>query len=115
MTELAINCLEIIAQHPDSDHRLLYTCALDAQEIGNRRIALRSLQYILGLAENSSEVAAKVPVILRSTIRLTMTEIENTRDARSHVENLCSLYERGILDFSDVFRWSGKANLSPQR
>jgi len=109
-----MNCLTVISQHPESDHRLLYTCALDAQEIGNKKIALKSLQYILGLAENSPDVASKLPVILRSTIRLTMTEIENTRDARSHVENLCNLYDRGKHRFSGVSGWDRKANMTLQ-
>jgi len=85
----------MIWEHPESDIRLLYTCALDAQEVGNGGMALKSMTYILRQAEGSSIVAPKMPVILRSMIRLTMKEIEGTRDARSLVESICGLYESG--------------------
>jgi hypothetical protein len=92
---LALTCLKSISENPDTDQKLLYACALDSQEVGNRKLALRTLQLVLDGLETFSYEASNAPVLLRCLIRLTMTEIEGTRDAKNNIESLCTLYEKG--------------------
>ena len=91
----AIDCLAKIAELSDLDHRFLYLCAIDAQDVGSRNIALRTLQFILARMDTVPSVISKLPVFLRVTMRLNMTETEDHKDSGASVEPLCTLYERG--------------------
>lgn len=45
-TDLAAECLRVISSS-SKDPTLLYACVLDAQQIGNRHLALAALQLVL--------------------------------------------------------------------
>jgi hypothetical protein len=91
----AIDCLARICEFESTDHRVLYACALDAQAVGSMKLALRAMQYILDRLEKTPAVAQKLPILIRCTIKMTMTEIEGTRGAQARVEIICGLYEKG--------------------
>ncbi|KAF8252313.1 SPO22-domain-containing protein [Wilcoxina mikolae CBS 423.85] len=87
--DLALSCLASIAENPSTDQQLLYACALDSQEVGNRKLALRTLKLVLDSLETfPPSEASKAPILLRCIIRLTMTEIEGASDAKNNIESL---------------------------
>ncbi|KAL7275567.1 sporulation-specific protein 22 [Rhizina undulata] len=92
--DLAQSCLKSLAECQDSDRRLLYACALDAQDIGNRKQALNALKMVLQKLDVIAPEIGHIPAILRCTIRLTMAEIECSKDGSANVESLCFLYEK---------------------
>lgn len=99
-----MSSLRRICGNEATDRRLLYACALDAQEIGNRKLALKALKEILHKFDTFPPESCHLPALLRSTLRLTMAEIEGSRDAQSSIEYLCTLYEYGMLYPALCFR-----------
>jgi hypothetical protein len=93
----ALSCLIKISSNPETDQQLLYACVLDSQSVGNKKFALQALHSVLDKLESLPEEAATNScILLRSAIRLTMSEIEASRDAKSSIESLCCLYERAL-------------------
>ena len=107
-TELAAECLQAISSSC-KDPTLLYACVLDAQQVGNRHLALAALQLVLekqGTFENQgcgSACAVHMPSLLRSTISLTSTVLDGSKhaegspEAEASVDKLCRFFEGGIL------------------
>lgn len=91
----AVSCLRGLSESIDPDRRLLYGCALDAQETGDRELALMALKLVLDQIGLVVPDVGHIPTILRCTIRLTMAEIEGSREPESSVESLCLLFEKG--------------------
>jgi hypothetical protein len=85
-----------LLENSATDRRLFYACALDAQEIGNRPLALKALNSILIDVETHPAEASRIPVIVRCTIRICLTMIEENRDTASYIELLCDSYEKGM-------------------
>lgn len=94
---IAVKCLRHLSESNDPDRRLLYGCALDAQETGNRELALVALGLVLDQIGLVTPDIGHIPTILRCAIRLTMAEIEGSREAEVTVESLCLLLEKGRL------------------
>lgn len=92
---VAVSCLRGLSESTDPDRRLLYGCALDAQETGDRELALMALKLVLDQISLVAPDVGHIPTILRCTIRLTMAEIEGSREPESSVESLCLLLEKG--------------------
>lgn len=90
-----MGCLQELSKSTDPDRRLLYGCALDAQETGNRELALMALKLVLDRIGLVAPDVGHIPTILRCTIRLTMAEIEGSRESESSIESLCLLLEKG--------------------
>jgi hypothetical protein len=94
---IAVKCLQHLSESSDPDRRLLYGCALDAQETGNRELALVALRLVLDQIGLVAPDIGHIPTILRCAIRLTMAEIEGSREAEATIESLCLLLEKGRL------------------
>ncbi|KAH0614706.1 uncharacterized protein H6S33_000342 [Morchella sextelata] len=92
--DLAVKCLQHLSESSDPDRRLLYGCALDAQETGNRELALVALRLVLDQIGLVAPDIGHIPTILRCAIRLTMAEIEGSREAEATIESLCLLLEK---------------------
>ncbi|KAI5800044.1 meiosis protein SPO22/ZIP4 like-domain-containing protein [Geopyxis carbonaria] len=92
--DLALACLLSICENPASDRFIIYACALDAQYVGNQKLALKSLETILEQVELYSVEICHIPCLFRSTIRLRMADIEANSNSISGVESLCKLYEQ---------------------
>lgn len=88
-----MSSLRSICESETHTKQLLYACALDAQEVGHRKVALMALRMILDNIEIQSY--EHLPALLRCTIKLTMTEIESTSYSATNVDSLCALYEKG--------------------
>lgn len=105
--DLAADCLRIISSS-SKDPTLLYACVLDAQQVGNRQLALAALQLVLekhnsldGRGTGSSTV--HLPSLLRSTISLTSAALDGSKnpqgspEAEASVDKLCKFFEGGML------------------
>ena len=107
-TDLAAECLRIISSS-SKDPTLLYACVLDAQQVGNRHLALAALQLVLeveGTFDNQStgpSCTVHMPSLLRSTISLTCAALDGSKhaegspEAEANVDKLCKFFEGGIL------------------
>jgi hypothetical protein len=108
--DLAAECLRVISSSSE-DPTLLYACVLDAQQVGNRHLALAALQLVLETQNtfesqsSGSTCTVHMPSLLRSTISLTSTvldgskHIEGSLEAEANVDKLCKFFEGGILFF----------------
>jgi len=109
--DLAADCLRIISSSSSKDPTLLYACVLDAQQVGNRLLALMALQLVLEeqfvLKNHSSAASSTVhlPSLLRSTISLTSAVLDGSKDtegspeAEANVGKLCKFFEGGKHSF----------------
>lgn len=102
--DLAAICLRSLCENPSTDHRLLYACAMDAQDIGNRKIALQTLERIVFTTmDTTPDEVCHVPSLLRCHIRLVVAEIEGKRNQAEReplIDGLCQIYERALQNAS---------------
>lgn len=107
--EFAADCLRVIASS-SKDPTLLYACVLDAQQVGNRPLALAALQLVVekqGTFEghSSASSALHLPSLLRITISLTAQDLDGSKhpegspEAEASVEKLCRFFEGGMSFF----------------
>lgn len=97
---LAAECLRVISSLSIKDTTLLYACVLDAQQVGNRSQAVAALQLVLDKDPDTSGNVVHLPSLLRVTIKLTSSLLDNSEDAEAavnldSVEKLCRLFESG--------------------
>ena len=98
--ELASECLSILSKRTDSDHNYLYACVLDAQQSGNRPIAVASFHALAELQPRG----LYLPALLRCTARLLAEELGNSSRALSEVTSeLVRVFETAASD-TKVFR-----------
>lgn len=71
---LASECLASLAKSIDKDRRHLYACVLEAQQSGNRAMAVAAFQALI---DRPSE-GVQLPALLRCTVRLLMEELETS-------------------------------------
>jgi len=99
--ELASECLEVVHQASSKDPSLLYACVLDAQEVGNKDMAIAALQLLLKKNQFNPPTTIHIPALLRCTIRLMITQLESKGASRTEhdtdytVTQLCKLFEGG--------------------
>lgn len=97
-TALAAECLRVVASPSTKDTNLLYACVLDAQQVGNRCQAVAALQLVLDKDPDTSGKTVHLPSLLRVTIKLTSSLLDNSEEADDsvnldNVEKLCRLFE----------------------
>jgi hypothetical protein len=101
--KLASECLEVVHKAPSKDPSLLYACVLDAQQVGDKDMALAALQLVLEKHQFNTPSTIYLPALLRCTIRLMNTRLESK--SSSHIDSdedhiidrLCKLFEGGAL------------------
>jgi hypothetical protein len=101
--ELASECLEVVHRAASKDPSLLYACVLDAQEVGDKDMAIAALQLLLEKYQFNPPSTIHIPALLRCTIRLMITRLESK--SASHIEpdtdyivpQLCKLFEGGEM------------------
>jgi len=99
--EMASKCLEVVHQAPSKDPSLLYACVLDAQEVGDKDMAIAALQLLLEKHQFNPPSTMHLPALLRCTIRLLISQVDSK--TVSHIEHdtdhivtqLCKLFEGG--------------------
>lgn len=97
---LAGECLESLVKHVDREPRYLYACVLEAQQSGNRMMAVAAFQALVDRPPNN----AQLPALFRCTARLLMEEVGDPSRAQAEVTNeLVQLFETASAN-TKVFR-----------
>ncbi|KAH0273154.1 SPO22-domain-containing protein, partial [Aureobasidium melanogenum] len=98
-TELATESLEGILKSSSKDtEKYLYACALEAQQMGDRKQFIATLNQILKLHERNSLNDARLAVLLRCIVGSIETELKNN-DMRldAGLTELCKVFEADLL------------------
>ncbi|KAK3064561.1 hypothetical protein LTS18_006048 [Coniosporium uncinatum] len=95
--ELAADCLEGICKQSSKDATLLYACALEAQQVGDRAQAVAALQKVLEKYDYGAPQGVHLPALLRCTARLLISELTPARGADEAVTGeICRLFEGAL-------------------
>ncbi|TVY21229.1 hypothetical protein LARI1_G000647 [Lachnellula arida] len=100
--ELAADSLHIISSFSKEDPTLLYACCLDAREVGNKATMLAALQLVLEKYDYGAPKIIHLPSLLRITIGLTESLLEESKEVEVPVEadviieKLCKLFEGAV-------------------
>ncbi|TVY43916.1 Sporulation-specific protein [Lachnellula subtilissima] len=100
--ELASESLYIISSSSKEDPTLLYACCLDAREFGNKATMLAALQLVLEKYDYGAPKNIHLPSLLRITIGLTeslldeLKDVEISVEADAIIEKLCKLFEGAV-------------------
>jgi len=95
--ELAADCLEAICKQSAKDATLLYACALEAQQVGDRAQAVAALQRVLEKYDYGAPQGVHLPALLRCTARLLINELTPARVADEAVTGeICRLFEGAL-------------------
>lgn len=87
---LASECLEALAKDSNKDQRYLYACVLEAQNSGNRRIAVAAFHALA----NQPSKGTHLPALLRCTAKLLMQELESlSRDLPEVTGEIVRVFE----------------------
>ena len=101
--QFASECLQIISAASPKDPTLLYACVLDAQQVGDKSQTLIALQLVLEKFGYGAPSTIHLPSLLRLTIGLTVTMIDESKvtegsiEADESVEKLCRIFEGGKM------------------
>ncbi|KAG9562955.1 SPO22-domain-containing protein, partial [Aureobasidium melanogenum] len=98
-TELATESLEGILKSSSKDtEKYLYACALEAQQMGDRKQFIATLNKILKLHEKNSLNDVRLAVLLRCIVGSIETELKNN-DTRldAGLTELCKVFEADLL------------------
>lgn len=98
--ELASACLGKVYEAATDDYTMLYACVIDAQQVGDRTLALAGLQLVLQKYEYNAPSAVNFPALLRCMIRFILSQLESGEpekdiDVPSAVDQLCRLFDGG--------------------
>lgn len=87
---LAGECLESLVKHVDREPRYLYACVLEAQQSGNRAMAVAAFQALVNQTPNG----VQLPALFRCTARLLMEEVGDQSQAKAEaIGELVHLFE----------------------
>ena len=97
--ELAAESLALISAASSIDLTLLHACVLDAQQVGCKVQTLAALQLVVEKTGYGAASSVHLPSLLRLTIGLTLTALEEIKEERElelSKEKLCKLFEGGM-------------------
>ena len=75
-SNLVYECLEAISKSSKKDATILYACVLEAQKIGQRDLAIATIQVVLNKYKYGAPPGIHVPALLRCTTRLLISTLE---------------------------------------
>jgi hypothetical protein len=99
--ETASQCLEAICSSSSDNPTLLYACCLHSIEGNNKKMTLAALQLVLEKFNYCPPTPVHLPSLLRITIGLTSSLLEQslgvteTSEAENLLDKLCKLFEGG--------------------
>lgn len=97
---LAGECLESLVKRVDREPRYLYACVLEAQQSGNRAMAVATFQALVNQPPNG----VQLPALFRCTARLLMEEVGDRSQAKAEATSeLVHLFETASAN-TKVFR-----------
>jgi hypothetical protein len=79
--QLAAECLGSLAKHVDKEPRYLYACVLEAQQSGNRAMAVAAFQVLVNQPPNG----VQLPTLLRCTVKLLVEELDTLNRPLSEI------------------------------
>lgn len=98
--QLAGECLESLVKNVDRESRYLYACVLEAQQSGNRAMAVAAFQALVNQPPNG----VQLPALFRCTARLLMEELGDQSQAKAEATSeLVHLFETASAN-TKVFR-----------
>ncbi|KAI9739411.1 MAG: hypothetical protein M1818_005099 [Claussenomyces sp. TS43310] len=113
--EVALEYLHLIYEASTDNPNLLYTCVLDAQEVGDKKITMDALQLVLQNCEYQAPSSVHLPALLRLTIRLATSVIETASsrseppDIRRQAQKLISRDDpNGTIFTANEIEWFSK-------
>lgn len=101
--DLASDCLEVVHRGSFKDSSLLYACVLDAQDVGDKKMALAALQLLLEKHQLNPPPTVHIPALLRCMIRLLNSQLDSkdksqVKVAHDHIAlQLSKLFEGGEI------------------
>lgn len=103
--DLASESLGKVYDVSSQDSTLLYACVMDAQDVGDKTMALQALQMVLEKYSHNVQSSVHIPALLRVTIRLSNSQLESPDkisedDSSQTVKGLCKLFEAGQLSLN---------------
>lgn len=102
--EMASECLGMLSKQAGSEHGYLYACVLDAQQSGNREMAVAAFHALTELQPRG----VYLPALLRCSARLLTEELGNSSRALKDVApELVRVLETAAAD-TKVFRQGSK-------
>ncbi|KFZ02357.1 hypothetical protein V500_00246 [Pseudogymnoascus sp. VKM F-4518 (FW-2643)] len=113
--ELASACLEKVYDAATDDPTILYACVIDAQQVGDRSLAIAALQLVLQKYEYNAPSSVNFPALLRCMIRLILSQLESVEpekdiDVPSAVDQLCKLFDGASTHAQRSSKQEGKDN-----
>ncbi|OBT69660.1 hypothetical protein VE03_00976 [Pseudogymnoascus sp. 23342-1-I1] len=113
--ELASACLNKVYEAATDDSTLLYACALDAQQVGDKALTIAALQLVFQKYEYNAPSSVNFPALVRCTIRLILSQLESVEsekdiDMHSAVDQLCKLFEGGASQAQKLSKQEDKGN-----
>ncbi|BFZ64485.1 sporulation-specific protein 22 [Saitoella coloradoensis] len=97
---LALQTLTNLYTAPRFTPQMLYTCALDSQEMGQQKVALKALRLVLEQVKSGAGDigAVRTSALLRCVIRLTEGELDKLATVgMDDVEQLCEHFETAAV------------------
>ncbi|OBT96970.1 hypothetical protein VE01_05545 [Pseudogymnoascus verrucosus] len=113
--ELASACLGKVYEAATDDYTMIYACVIDAQQVGDRTLALAGLQLVLQKYEYNAPSAVNFPALLRCMIRFILSQLESGEpekdiDVPSAVDQLCRLFDGGSTHAQRSIKQEDKNN-----
>ncbi|KAK6504736.1 hypothetical protein TWF481_006675 [Arthrobotrys musiformis] len=96
--ETAKGCLDKICNGPNRDIAILYSCALEAQSMGNKDIILKVLGQLLEQADTTTPPeGANLPAIYRTMIRLILSDIQDNKAVENgNLDAVYSMFQKAL-------------------
>ncbi|KAK6345570.1 hypothetical protein TWF718_007480 [Orbilia javanica] len=96
--ETAKICLDNVCNGPCKDIAILYSCALEAQSMGNKDIILKVLGQLLEQVDaKTPPEGANLPAIYRTMIRLILSDIRDNKAVEDgNLDSLCSVFQKAL-------------------
>ncbi|KAF2017110.1 SPO22-domain-containing protein [Aaosphaeria arxii CBS 175.79] len=92
--DLAVTCLDSVCRQTVKDPTLLYSCVVEAQNAGDRRIAITALGRVIDKYDSKTTGNIHYPALLRCTARLLKQEL--VRDGKlvdDVLDEICKVFE----------------------
>ncbi|KAF3046826.1 hypothetical protein E8E11_007311 [Didymella keratinophila] len=103
-TSFAAECLDFVCRSSAEDATLLYACVMEAQSVGNKRLAISALERVLGKYDYAAPAGIHLPALLRVMLRLLQSElVQNGAIDREILDQVCMVFE-GAIDQAKASR-----------
>jgi hypothetical protein len=93
----ATECIQNISTHNRDDLTYLYACVLEAQQVTDKRQAIRTLQIIVEKYDAGAPSGVHFPALLRCTARLLFQEIRTLQECSQQIiDELINIFKCAI-------------------